>query len=161
MSRNSWDAKPKISLQIMEKIALLLLFATLLTAEVLAYKQEDLDRLRDTHNCVKCDLHGAILREGNLIGANLYRADLRKADLRKADLRDSNLGDTNLRGAILREANLTGANMSGARLWEAILQEANLEGAVLRAADLDYARMKDAIFCNTVTPDGQRIFKDC
>ena len=105
----------------MEKIALLLLFATLLTAEVLAYKQKDLDRLRDTHNCVKCDL----------------------------------------RGAILREANLSGANMSGARLWEAILQEANLEGAVLRAADLDYARMKDAIFCNTVTPDGQRIFKDC
>ena len=51
--------------------------------------------------------------------------------------------------------------MSGARLWEAILQEANLEGAVLRAADLDYARMKDAIFCNTATQDGQRIFKDC
>ena len=91
----------------MEKIALLLLFATLLTAEVLAYKQKDLDRLRDTHNCVKCDLRGAILREANLIGANLYRADLRKADLRKADLRDSNLGDTNLRGVNAKAATWT------------------------------------------------------
>ena len=105
----------------MDKIAFLSLVAILLTAEVSAYKQEDVDRLLDTYNCVKCDL----------------------------------------RGAILKEANLSGANMSGARLWEAILQEAKLEGAVLRVADLDYARMKDAIFCNTATQDGQQIFKDC
>ena len=50
----------------MEKIALLSLFATLLTAEVSAYKQEDLDRLRDTYNCVKYDLRGAILRGSQL-----------------------------------------------------------------------------------------------
>ena len=55
----------------MEKIALLSLFATLLTAEVLAYKQEDLDRLRDTHNCVKCDLHGAILKN-LLVSRNVH-----------------------------------------------------------------------------------------
>ena len=62
----------------------------------------------------------------------------------------SNLGDTNL----------TEANMSVVHL-EANPQKAYLERAVLRAADLDYARMKGAIFCNTVIPDGQRIFKDC
>ena len=68
----------------MEKIVLLLLVVTMLTAEASAYKQEDLDKLQDTYNCVKCDLRGAILREANLTGANLYKADLMSANLRGA-----------------------------------------------------------------------------
>ena len=145
----------------MKKSIILLLAIALFAAPALGYKQEDLDKLRDTYNCVKCDLRESNLTGVNLTGVNLYRADLRRADLRKADLSDTNLGDTNLTGTVLEDANLSGANLSGAHLWEANLQGVNLQGAVLRAADLDYARMKGAIFCNTVMPDGQRIFKDC
>ena len=41
------------------------------------------------------------------------------------------------------------------------LREANLTGAVLRDAKIDFADFTKAKFCNTVMPDGQRIFKDC
>ena len=44
---------------------------------------------------------------------------------------------------------------------ECDLHEANLTGAVLRDAKIDFADFTKAKFCNTVMPDGQRIFKDC
>ena len=51
----------------------------------------------------------------------------------------------------LREANLAGADLRGTVLT----------GAVLRDAKIDFADFTKAKFCNTVMPDGQRIFKDC
>ena len=41
------------------------------------------------------------------------------------------------------------------------LRGAGLTGAVLRDAKIDFADFTKAKFCNTVMPDGQRIFKDC
>ena len=49
------------------------------------------------------------------------------------------------------ECDLRGANLGGA----------DLTGAVLRDAKIDFADFTKAKFCNTVMPDGQRIFKDC
>ena len=48
-------------------------------------------------------------------------------------------------GAKLRASNLTGANLTG---------------AVLLNAKIDFADFSNAKLCNTVMPDGQRIFKD-
>ena len=50
-----------------------------------------------------------------------------------------------------QECDLAGADLRGAVLT----------GAVLRDAKIDFADFTKAKFCNTVMPDGQRIFKDC
>ena len=52
-------------------------------------------------------------------------------------------------------------NLRGADLERADLREAALTGAVLRDAKIEFADFTKAKFCNTVMPDGQRIFKDC
>ena len=44
---------------------------------------------------------------------------------------------------------------------ECDLRGADLTGAVLSDAKIDFADFTKAKFCNTVMPDGQRIFKDC
>ena len=54
-----------------------------------------------------------------------------------------------------------GTDLDEADLERADLREANLTGAVLRDAKTDFADFTKAKFCNTVMPDGQRIFKDC
>ena len=130
----------------MEKIVLLSIVATLLTAYASAYKQEDLDKLQDTYNCVKCDLRGAILREANLTRANLYKAELRKADLSQV---------------ILYKASLHKANLYRANLKKADLKRANLFNALLRGAMLDSEDLMDAKFSNTILPSGNSTFKDC
>ena len=70
-------------------------------------------------------------QECDLAGVDLHLADLREANLEKADL-----AGADLRGTVLT-------------------------GAVLRDAKIDFADFTKAKFCNTVMPDGQRIFKDC
>ena len=50
-----------------------------------------------------------------------------------------------------QECDLAGADLRGTVLT----------GAVLRDAKIDFANFTKAKFCNTVMPDGQRIFKDC
>ena len=55
-----------------------------------------------------------------------------------------------------QEGNLAGADLAGADLRGTVLT-----GAVLRNAKIDFADFTKAKFCNTVMPDGQRIFKDC
>ena len=50
-----------------------------------------------------------------------------------------------------QECDLAGADLRGSILT----------GAVLRDAKIDFADFTKAKFCNTVMPDGQRIFKDC
>ena len=54
----------------------------------------DLQKLKDTGNCVSCDLSGAYLNAANLIDA-----DLKFADLSNANLSDADLGGANLKGA--------------------------------------------------------------
>jgi uncharacterized protein YjbI with pentapeptide repeats len=74
-----------------------------------------------------------------------------ECDLAGADLHLAYLREANLEKAILTKANLAGADLRGAVLT----------GAVLRDAKIDFADFTKAKFCNTVMPDGQRIFKDC
>ena len=62
----------------------------------------------------------------------------------------------NLRGADLERVDLAEADLAGADLRGTVLT-----GAVLRDAKIDFADFTKAKFCNTVMPDGQRIFKDC
>ena len=75
-------------------------------------------------------------QECDLAGADLHLADLREAILEKAILTKAKLAGADLRGTVLT-------------------------GAVLRDAKIDFADFTKAKFCNTVMPDGQRIFKDC
>ena len=105
----------------MKKLIILSLATALLAAPAFGFKQADLDKLKATNSCEKCDLT-------------------------KADLRDAYLANADLSGADLSGADLNGANLSS---------------AVLREANLDFADFTNAKLCNTVMPDGQRIFKDC
>ena len=61
----------------------------------------------------------------------------------------------------LRGADLSGAKLPKAKLRDSNLTGANLTSAVLLNAKIDFADFSNAKLCNTVMPDGQRIFKDC
>ena len=87
--------------------------ATMFASSASAFEPDDLQKLKDTGNCERCDLMGA--------------------DLSGADLSDANL--------IFTEMN--GANLSGALLKEADLFGANLEGAIMRGAILCKTLMPD------------------
>ena len=79
-----------------------------------AFDPAHVERLRNTGNCVKCDLSGFKFPEKvNLEDANLTGAFLNGADLTRANLTGANLNGANLGGADLSYANLTGANLDG------------------------------------------------
>ena len=65
----------------MKKLVLLPFTIVLLTTPVLAYKQADLDKLRATNKCARCDLRGDDLSNANLRKAELHEADLSEAKL--------------------------------------------------------------------------------
>ena len=147
-----------------------------MTAGTLAfgYDKEDLKHLKKflsmkdckSRTVLKCGLSGAnlgviYLYGINLSGAILIGADLKEIDLKKADLSGANLKTTNLRRVDLSEADLRYANLNGVDLRIANLGEADLRYANLSEAKLDGTIINGAIFCNTVLPDGQRLFKDC
>jgi uncharacterized protein YjbI with pentapeptide repeats len=100
------------------------------------YSQKDLDQLKNTNQCPRCDLRRADLRRADLSEANLRGADLRWANLSGAILSEANLSE-----ADLLRANLSGANLSGANLRGADLRWANLSGADLSGADLSGVRL--------------------
>ena len=100
-----------------------------------AFKQADLDKLRNTKSCQWCDLGkanlaGAKLSGADLSGSNLSGAILSGADLSKADLSSAYMREANLSGANLTDAYLNDANMTGANLANADLTDANLSGAI-------------------------------
>ena len=72
----------------MKKSFALLLATTVLTAPVLAYKQQDLDMFKLLNSCEKCDLSEANLSKADLSGANLSGADLTDTDLTGANLKN-------------------------------------------------------------------------
>ena len=120
---------------------LILALALTLPLSVGAFKPEDLEELKKTHQCPNCDLEGA-----NLVGANLWSADLKGANLRYAKLEGANLEEANLKDADLLRANL---------------RDANLDGAYLKGANTKFAAMKGAILCNTTMPDGRIEYSGC
>ena len=71
------------------------------SGQVGAYDEKDVEKLKATGNCQKCDLSEANLEGANLEGANLEGANLEGADL----------GGANLTGAKLEGANLEGAKL--------------------------------------------------
>jgi uncharacterized protein YjbI with pentapeptide repeats len=80
--------------------------ATIFAGGAFAFDPDDLQKLKDTGDCVKCDLSGA----------NLEGADLTSATLMSANLSYANLNDVDLEGANLQDANLSYAKMKGAML---------------------------------------------
>ena len=85
-----------------------------LSGEMFAYKESDLKKLKDTNECIGCDLSKANLKGANLKGANLSKAILKNAILKGANLSNANLSDANLKGANLVDANLSNANLNKA-----------------------------------------------
>ncbi|MEI6153145.1 MAG: pentapeptide repeat-containing protein [Deltaproteobacteria bacterium] len=82
---------------------------TLMINEGYAFKPADLQNLKNTNNCVDCDLSGA--------------------DLTGADLQTANLSGANLSGTNLSNAWLIDANLSKAKITKAIFDGATLDGA--------------------------------
>jgi len=124
----------------------------------------------------EADLAGADLTGAYLKYANLSKADLGAAHLSFANLTDANLSEANLRGANLVGANLSGALLSGANLSGAHLSRANLSGALLMGTNLSFANLteanlsgaklrgvnlREAIFKETICPDGKKTDTGC
>ena len=122
-------------------LTILTVAATLFASSASAYDPDDLQKLKDTKECIQC---------------NLSDANLRGAILLSANLRDASLIYANLKGAILEGADLEGADLKGANL-----SDADLSGANLKGANLGYAYMNGAILCNTTMPDGSVIYSGC
>ena len=161
----------------------LTLAVSLIASGASAFDPDDLQKLKDTGNCVDCDLGmdkrtyvTAQLQNVDLKGANLVTTDLSRANLEGADLTGANLEGADLTGAKLHRANLTGANLHRTNLKNAYLWRANLEGADLEGADLSgaqlggadltganlkYVFMHLARLCNTTMPDGSVMYSGC
>ena len=80
-----------------------------------AFDPADLQKLKDTGECIGCDLRKANLNDANLVGADLWGADLRGANLR----------DANLEGATMTQAYLRGAYLRGAILCNTLTPDGN------------------------------------
>ena len=52
-----------------------------LSGEMFAYKESDLKKLKDTNECIGCDLSKANLKGANLSGTDLSYANLNGANL--------------------------------------------------------------------------------
>jgi uncharacterized protein YjbI with pentapeptide repeats len=101
----------------------------------------DIERLKQTGECERC----------NLVGA-----DLRNANLRDAKLKDANLEAANLSGANLQNANFKRANLRAVNFRNAIIQDTDFSEANLKDAMIDYRELErgDAKVCNAVMPNG-------
>ena len=121
-------------------IPLIIFFLILYICPANAFNEEDLEKLKSTKECVKCDLRRANLSEENLKGANLEGANLSRANLTDVDLSGANLMSADLRRADIFDSDLT---------------DANLKGAKLSSGDLG------ALVCHTIMPDGQEDNSDC
>ena len=71
------------------------------TVNAHAFEKNDLDRLKATGSCERCDLNFAYMKQANLKGANLEKAKLREAELKETDLSGANLKRADLRRAEL------------------------------------------------------------
>ena len=125
----------------MKHFTILIAFLMTISSQANAFDPAHLQKLKDTNECIACDLGAANLRGADLSEAYLAYANLGAADLRGADLR----------GADLDRANLGGADLNGANLAYATLQSAKLRGANLTGA----------ILCNTTMPDGSVTYSGC
>jgi uncharacterized protein YjbI with pentapeptide repeats len=127
-----------------------------------AFERNDLEQLKTTHNCPKCNLVGADLSPIRLLieGANLEGANLRGANLTTVNLNGANLQNADLRGVFTNweglgySVNLNGANMTGANLTGAKLKRASMRGANLQNTDLTGANLTGADLQGAILPKG-------
>lgn len=137
-----WISVKNMKLKIVATVALLACFG--FAERAFALNQLDLDQLKATSACPRCNLSGADLTKLNLTGANLRGADLSSATLSQANLTNADLTGANLEGAVLNSANLSGASLTGANLKSASLENADLSFAGFISANLEAANLKDA-----------------
>jgi uncharacterized protein YjbI with pentapeptide repeats len=133
------------------------------------------DGQRDFSNCILsgvCEISGA-----NLQGAIFVNSDFSEQDWSRTNLSGANLSGAGLEQTLFNGANLSGANLNGAFLNQSEFIGADLTGAYLiNACDIEFANfcqanltnailrnatnerepfiLDDAIFQNTVMPDG-------
>jgi phospholipase C len=105
---------------------------------------------KSNHNLRGYNLSGA---EAN--NASFANSNLEGAFAENATLTGGNLDSANLKGVDFTGANLQGANLQGSNLNGANFRHANLSGAHLGGADV-----KDAIWSDTVCPDGSNSSAD-
>ena len=119
-------------------------------------ESDNVSRLLETNECVRCDLSGADLSEADLAGANLEGANLTDANLFEADLTGAYLVGATLVGANLTSANLNSSLLALASFSPATnFQEASLSGAALVLTDLRGTRLKDAELTSVFTEKQQ------
>lgn len=109
-----------------------------------AVNQQDLDQLKATGACPRCDLSGADLSQLNLTKANLREANLKGANLTQVNLTSADLTGAILEAAVLNSANLNSASLTGAVLKSASLENADLSYAGFISANLEGANLKNA-----------------
>jgi uncharacterized protein YjbI with pentapeptide repeats len=101
------------------------------------FDEKQVQALKKTNNCKKCDLSGA----------KLNNLDLSYADLSSANLSGADLSNTTLFGANLSKANLSGANLTAVNLFEANLSGADVSKANLTKTYLDQATWTNGKRC--------------
>ena len=97
----------------------------------------------------------------NTCGKENYKYDISKADFENANLTqivssqskfiNSVFKNTDLTNAVFKESDLTGSVFEGTRL----------NGANLKGSNFDGVDLSQAIFCETVMPDGKISNKNC
>ena len=93
------------------------------------FDEKQVQALKKTNNCKKCDLSGAKLNNLDLSYADLSSANLSGADLSNSVFSSANLTKANLSGANLTSANFHGADLSGADVSKANLSKTYLDQA--------------------------------
>lgn len=93
------------------------------------FDEKQIQVLKKTNNCKKCDLSGAKLNNLDLEYADLSSANLSGADLSNSMLSNANFSNANFSGANLSGANLSFANLSGANVSKANLTNIFLDQA--------------------------------
>jgi len=109
-------------------VMIIFCFYVLLTP-LYAFDEKQVQALKKTSKCMKCDLSGAKLNNIDMEYADVSSANLSGADLSNSVLSNANLSKANLSGANLSGTNLSFANLSGADVSKATLTNVFLDQA--------------------------------
>ena len=112
-------------------------------------------------NFRSADLSNVNFQRAHLSNSTFQRAILLDSNFQGADLSNVNFQGAKLQGINLQKANLSGVNFQGAELLQTNLSQANLSGIDFRNARLREHRYEEAIFCETIMPDGVKDNSGC
>lgn len=121
-----------------------------------AANPEDVQRLKTTKRCERCDLSGANLSGLDLSGAKVMDSDLTNANLSGANLVNAELMIANASRANFAKARLTNANLSGTVFVGANLSYADIRGANISQANFERAKLSGILTSTPIRlPNGQ------